>query len=82
MSIPNVTRLTLVIHFVNAIRFKQTIFARRRHAVILHSKKTLNRIAYSAGTFSFTTVISKPPGAEVMCCGPWEFQRTFNGTHL
>ena len=65
MSIPYVTRLELVVHFITAIRFKQTIFARGRHAVILHSKKTLSRITYSAENVIFTTVISKPPPAKL-----------------
>ena len=48
----------------------------------LHSKKTLSRTAYSAGTFTFTftTVINKPPPVEFMVCGPWEFQRTCDFT--
>jgi hypothetical protein len=62
MSIPN-TCLALLIHFVTAIRFKQTIFARGRHAVFLHSRKTVSRTANSAGTFTFTftIVMNKPP---------------------
>ena len=84
MSIPNVTRLALIILFVTAINFKQTIFARGRHVFffILHSKKTLSRTAYSAATFTFTftTVMNKPPPVEVMVCVPWEFQRTCDFT--